>query len=127
MKSNDVTVKKLCSILDALEYEAISCKQNERGRKKRTAVIIHHLMKIVNKELRPFCNCQQITVVNKAEVDEFAAKMAIPCPIHGPMRLGIIVTVGGYPSEGDPRDRQLDELVKEYQRRSLTLRKVKKQ
>jgi|SRR5689334_3217282 hypothetical protein len=123
MKSKDVVAQKLCAIVNALEEEAFSSGQMARSRKKRVAAALRELMKIAKKELRPFCNCQQITVVNKAELDEFRAKMAISCPIHGQTRLGIIVTFGGYPSEGDPRDRQLEELVKDYRRRSFCIKK----
>jgi hypothetical protein len=46
--------------------------------------------------------------------------MRISCPIHGPCRLGIILPVMGYPSDGDPRNRRLAELLREYQRRCVS-------
>ena len=123
MKSTHGTLEKLCKIGDALEREIALYNQNARARKKRVAAALNELRKIVKKELRPFCNCQRITVITTAELDEFEAKMAIPCPVHGLSRLGILVTIAAYPSERDARDRRLEELVKQYQRRCIHLKK----
>jgi hypothetical protein len=123
MKSKNGTPEKLCAIAQALEREIALYNQNARARKKRVAAALDELTKIVKKELRPFCNCQRITVITTAELDEFEAKMAIPCPVHGLSRLGILVTIGAYPNEHDPRDRRLDELVKQYQRSCIHLKK----
>jgi hypothetical protein len=123
MKSKHGILEKLCTIARALEREIALYNQNTRARKKRVAAALNELTKIVKKELRPFCNCQQITVITTAELEEFEAKMAIPCPVHGLGRLGILVTIAAYPSERDSRDRRLEELVKQYQRRCIHLKK----
>jgi hypothetical protein len=123
MKSRDTTPEKLRAIIHALERETARCKQSARARKKRLELALHELTKIAKKELRPFCCCEQITVVTNYELDAFEAKMAIACPVHGLCRLGILVTIGAHPSERDPRDRRLEELVKEYQRRCIRLKR----
>jgi hypothetical protein len=120
MKSRHSTLEKLCAIVHALEQQIALCKQNPRTRKKRVAATLYAIRKIVKNELGAFCNCQQITVVNNSELDAFEAKMAIPCPVHGASRLGILVTIGGYASDGDPRDQRLEELVKQYQRSCIS-------
>jgi hypothetical protein len=81
------------------------------------------ITQIARKQARSLCNCEQITVAESWACEEFEDKMNISCPIHGPCRLGVIFSIGGYLSDGDPRDRRLAELVREYRRRCLTYRK----
>jgi hypothetical protein len=116
-------IEKLRALAQGLECGSISNDQNATTRKKRLAAVRDDIARIVEKELRPFCICQQITVANSCELADFEAKMGIPCPVHGPCRLGIIVRVGCYLNDGDPRDRRLHELVQEYRRRCGALRK----
>jgi hypothetical protein len=82
------------------------------------------ITQMARKQARSLCNCEQITVAQGCACDEFEDKMNISCPIHGPCRLGIIVPFMGYPSDGDPRDLRLAELLREYRRRCLTYRKM---
>ena len=88
MKSRISTFENLRAIAEALEFEFDLYKQKATARKKRAVRVLDGLLKIVKRELKPFCNCRQITVVNKAELQQFAEEMAVSCPIHGPNRLG---------------------------------------
>ena len=76
---------------------------------------------IATKQARSLCNCEQITVAEGWACEEFEDKMNISCPIHGPCRLGVIVSFTVY---GDPSVLRLAELVREYRRRCLTYRKM---
>jgi hypothetical protein len=116
------TVAKLRSLLQGLESESILVNRTPRDRKQRVLKIREEITLITRREARCVCNCQQITVAESWFWEEFEAKMSIPCPIHGPCRLGIIVSIMGYPSDGDPRDQRLAELMREYRRRCDTYR-----
>jgi hypothetical protein len=120
--SESETVEKLRSLIQGLESESIFANHTPRDRKRRLLRIREEITGITRREARSVCNCQQITVAESSCWEEFEAKMSIPCPIHGPCRLGIIVSVMGYPSNGDPRDQRLAELLREYRRRCVTYR-----
>ena len=119
--ANNGSLQKLKAVAQALE--CASRNDDPATTKKRLAAMRDGIARIVKKELRPFCICEQITVVDKCKLANFEAKMAIPCPVHGPCRLGVIVAIRGYPDEGDPRDHRLHELVREYRRRCSALEK----
>ena len=116
------TVAKLRSLIQGQESESIFVNHTPRDRKERLLKIREEIIRITRKEARSLCNCQQITLAESWFWKEFEAKMNISCPIHGPCRLGIVVSVMGYPSDGDPRDRRLAELQREYHRRCVTYR-----
>ena len=101
---------------------SILVNRTPRNRKQRVLKIREEITRITWREARSVCNCQQITMAESWFWEKFEAKMSIPCPIHGPCRLGIIVSVMGYPSDGDPRDQRLAELLREYRRRCVTCR-----
>jgi len=115
------TVANLRYLIRGLESRSIFLNHTPRDRKKRLLKIREELTRITQKEARFLCNCQQITVAFSRFWEEFAAKMNIPCPIHGPCRLGIIVSFGDYPEDA-PNNRRLDELVRDYRRRCVTYR-----
>jgi hypothetical protein len=115
------TVANLRSLIQGLESKSIFVNHTPRGRKERVLKIREEIARITRKEARSLCNCQQITVAFSRFWQEFAAKMNISCPIHGPCRLGIIVSFRGYPKDA-PSNRRLDELVRDYRRRCVTYR-----
>jgi hypothetical protein len=123
-KQSDVpereTVAKLRSLLEGLESESIFVNRTPRDRKQRLLKIREEISQIARNQTRSLCNCAQITVAESWFWEEFEAKMRISCPIHGPCRLGIVVSFMGYPSDGDPRDRRLAELRREYHRRCVS-------
>jgi len=119
--SESENVAKLRSLIQGLESESILANHSPRDRKGRLLRIREEIARIIQKESRSVCNCQQITVAYSRFWEEFAAKMNIPCPIHGPSRLGVIVSFMGYPNNR-PCDRRLAELVRQYQRRCVTYR-----
>jgi hypothetical protein len=120
--SESETVANLRSLIQGLESRSSFENHTPRDRKERLLKLREEITQIARRESRSVCNCQQITVAESWHWEEFAAKMNISCPIHGPCRLGIIVSVMGYPSDGDPRDRQLAELLRDYHRRCATYR-----
>lgn len=100
-----------------MAVQVLSCvcqEDNIAARKQRLRKVRDELSKIASKALQPYCNCQLTTLVTSSNIEEFSAKMAIPCPVHGPCRLGIIFAVGRHLSAGHPSDRRLHELVREY-------------
>lgn len=115
------TVANLRSLIHGLESKSIFVNHTPRDRKERVLKIREEIARITRKEARALCNCQQITVAYSRFWEEFAAKMSIPCPIHGPCRLGVIVSFMGYPNNR-PCDRRLAELLREYHRRCFTYR-----
>ena len=119
------TVEEFGSLLQALESEPISGSRNTANRKKRVLKVQEELRSIAGEQSRKFCNCQWVTIAESWHWEEFAAKMEIACPIHGPCRLGVLVKVGGYLSDGDPCDKKLAELVNEYNRRRLAYQKAR--
>jgi hypothetical protein len=88
--------------------------------RQRLLKIRTEIIQIARNEARCLCNCEQITVAESWFWEEFETKMNVSCPIHGPCRLGEIVVFTGYPSDGDPRDRRLAELLREYDRRCVS-------
>jgi hypothetical protein len=120
--SENETVAKLRSLIQELESESILANHTPRNRKRRLLRIREEITRITRRESRSVCNCQKITVCESQLWEEFEAKMSIPCPIHGPCRLGIIVSIMGYPSNGDPGDQRLAELLREYRRRCVSYR-----
>ena len=120
--SESETVARLRALIQGLESESTFASHTPRDRKQRLQRIREEIREITWKEARSVCNCERITVAESWFWEEFAAKMNISWPIHGPCRLGIIVSVMGYPSDGDPRDRLLVELMREYHRRCVTYR-----
>lgn len=114
------TIAKVRSLLEGLESESIFVNHTPRDRKQRLLKIREEISQIARNQTRSFCNCAQITPAESWFWEEFEAEMRISCPIHGPCRLGIIVPVMGYPSDGDPRDRRLAELLREYHRRCVS-------
>jgi len=99
----------LCRLISRLQPQAKVPKANQR-----LAKLSEEVTKIAIKESRRFCNCELITVVDSWHCKDFAAKLEVTCPIHGPCRLGIIVSVTGLPDERDPRDRELAGLLRAY-------------
>jgi hypothetical protein len=118
--SEGETVANLRSLIQGSGSKLIFVNRTARDRKKRLLKLQEEIAQIARRQSRSICNCQQYTVAKSWFWEEFEAKMNIPCPIHGPCRLGIIVSFTGYPSEGDPRDRRLVELLRAYRRRCLT-------
>lgn len=116
------TVAKLHYLIRGQASESIPVNRTPRGRKQRLLKIREEITRITRKEARFVCNCQQITVAESWFWEEFEAKMSIPCPIHGPCRLGIVVPFMGFPSNGDPRNQRLAALLREYCRRCVTYR-----
>jgi hypothetical protein len=123
-KQSDVpeneTVAKWRSLIQGLGSEAIFVNHTPRDRKQRLLKIREEISQIARNQTRSLCNCAQITVAESWFWEEFEAKMRISCPIHGPCRLGIVVPFMGYASDGDPRDRRLAELLREYHRRCVS-------
>lgn len=117
--SESEIVAKLRSLIQG--SESTFANHTPRDRKQRLQKIGEEITRITRKEARSLCNCQQITVAYSRFWEEFAAKMSIPCPIHGPCRLGVIVSFMGYPNNR-PCDRRLAELLREYHRRCFTYR-----
>ena len=120
-KSKD-RLEQLRSLSQELKSGPTPQRDNSARRKRRLLKMDEEISSILQKELRPFCNCRQITVAVGWEWEEFAATMRTPCPVHGFRQLGGIYTVCGYPSEGDPGYRALLELVREYNQRWLSER-----
>jgi hypothetical protein len=116
------TVAKWRSLLQGLDAKSSFVNHTTRDRKQSLLKMREEIAKIARREVRFLCNCAQITVAESWFWEKFAAEMNIPCPIHGPCRLGIILTVMGYPGDGDPHDRRLEELLREYSRRCATYR-----
>jgi|SRR5580704_15346953 hypothetical protein len=115
------TIAKWRSLLEGLESESVLGIQRTSC-KRRLMKMRDEITQIARDEARSLCNCQQITVAESRFWEEFEAKMNISCPIHGPCRLGLVVTVMGYSREGDPGDRRLAQLLREYRRRYLSHR-----
>lgn len=92
---------------------------NTKGQKasQQLAKLRQEVSRIAIKESAWLCNCESITVVESWRCEEFAAKMQILCPIHGPGRLGVIVVVTGMPEDCDPMDKKLAGLLREYDRK----------
>jgi hypothetical protein len=120
--SDSETVAKWRSLIDEFESESIFVNRTPRHRRQHLLKIREEIRLIARNEARFLCNCQQITVAESWFWKKFEAKMNISCPVHGPCRLGIVVSVMGYPSDGDPCDRRLAELLREYHRRCVTYR-----
>lgn len=87
-----------------------------RNCEKRLMKISAEISRIADNEALTLCNCRKITVALGPE--EFGAEMNLRCPSHGLRRLGVIVRVGGYPSDSiDESELRLNELVNEYRLR----------
>jgi hypothetical protein len=116
------TVAKLRSLLQGLESESILGNHNAASRKQRLLKMREEITWIARNQARSVCRCKEITVVDSwDDLEKFEADLNDPCPIHGPCRHSIMVAVTGYLSDGDPRDRRLDELLQRYHRRCVTL------
>lgn len=116
--SESETVANLRSLIQSLESNSIPENHNPRDHKQRFLKMREEISRIARKEARLFCNCEQITVAESWRWEEFAAKMNTSCPIHGPCRLGVVVSFMGDPRDDD--DRRLVELLRDYDRRCLT-------
>ena len=112
------TVANLRSLIQGSGSKLIFVNRTARDRKKRLLELQEEIGQIARRLSRSICNCQQITVAESWFWEEFEAKMKIPCPIHGPCRLGIIVSFMGHSRKA--RDRRLIELLREYRRRCVT-------
>src|SRR5689334_11924337 len=108
-KKSDVsereTVARWRTLIQGLE--SIFVNHTPRDRKQRLLKMREEITRLARNEARRLCNCQQITVAESWFWEEFAAKMKISCAIHGPCRLGVVVSFMGYPSGCDPRDQRL--------------------
>lgn len=95
------------------EFESIPPVRNDNAatRKKIMLRMNEEISDIFHKVIRPYCNCRQITTIVSECSELFAAMMRIPCPVHGLRDLGIIVRAAG---DGDPSERALDDLLREY-------------
>lgn len=102
----------LCRVLSSLGSKTKVLKANQQ-----LAKLSEQVSKLAIKESLWLCNCELITVVESWHCEEFAAKMQVICPVHGPARLGVIVMVTGMPDEPDPMDKKLAGLLREYDRR----------
>ena len=110
-------VKKLVHLIEDLESES---KIRRRSRRNRTQELIQlraELADVATQLARPFCNCRTITVADSGVWRDFETDINTPCPIHGQRRFRIIVTLMGYPSDRDPDDHRLAELLLEHRRR----------
>jgi hypothetical protein len=109
------------SLRKGIEKEADCWPRNNRAYRKQLEKIRGEVKEIVLKETRSYCNCRTITPVCSADWREFLKDMNTPCAVHGVRRLGIIVSVTGYPEDADPADLDFKRVLGEYQRRMTAL------
>ncbi len=118
--SESETVATLRSLIQSLESNSIFVNHDPRDHKQRFLKMREEISRIARKEARFFCNCEQLTPAIAWQWEEFAAKMEISCPIHGPCRLGVVVPFLNDP--GTDEDQRLFELLREYHRRCVNYR-----
>ena len=122
---SEIDLPTLCDLLRGLESKSPLELRNSTSRKQDVLAMRAEIARLVKKQAGRFCTCQAITVA--LDPEEFQAKIDNPCPIHGRYRLGVIVTLTGYPCDGDdPRDRRIAELLREYELGCLNSRKIRR-
>ena len=115
LSTTETVIQKLRVLVEGVESLSPLGNQNAISRRRRLLRVSEGIARIATKLARPFCNCRFSTIVDIEHAEEFQAAMNVPCPIHGPGRLGLLVIV----SVDDPYPGQtrLEDLIQEYDRR----------
>jgi hypothetical protein len=111
----------LRSLRESVETELDLEPRNTRGLTKQIKKIRSAVREVVRKATRAYCNCRETTAACSANWRAFLDEMNTPCQLHGVRRLGIIVSVTGYPEDGDPDDLHFKRVLGEYHRRIAAL------
>jgi hypothetical protein len=106
----DDSAAQMRSILDALDSQVNSRPVNIRNQRQRLDEVRSRITKLVNREAKKWCCCQQITVVLNPKA--FEADMARPCAIHGRRNLGHLMVLGCTTPDAD--DFRIKELIRQY-------------
>jgi hypothetical protein len=101
---------RMKSILEVLDSQTNAGPVNIRNQRQRLDEVRSRITKLVNKEAKKWCCCQQITAVLNPKA--FEADMARPCAIHGRRNLGHLVVLGCTTPDAD--DFRIKELVRLY-------------
>lgn len=67
--------------------EKLSSLRKRMAKLERNVADIAHREKLVN------CNCQELTIAQDHQPEEFEREMNLPCPSHGLRRLGKIIHI----------------------------------
>ena len=124
LTTTENVVQKLRVLTEGLESVSPLDNQNATSRRRRLLRVREGIASIATKLARPFCNCRLSTEVDIEHAEDFETAMNVPCPIHGPCRLGVLVIVSVYgPHPGQAR---LEYLIQEYDRRWRRWKEVQK-
>jgi hypothetical protein len=115
LSTAETAVRKLRALTQGLESVSPFDDQNAASRRRRLLRVREGIASITKKLARPFCNCRFSTEVDIEHTEEFEAKMNVPCPIHGPCRLGVLIIISVHGS--DSGKARLGQLIQEYARR----------
>jgi hypothetical protein len=114
LSTAETVAQKLRALTQGLESISPFDTQNTASRRRRLLRVREGIASVAKMLARPFCNCRFSTEVDFEHTEEFEAEMNVPCPIHGPCRLGVLIIISVHGSDGKARREQL---IQEYYRR----------
>jgi hypothetical protein len=115
LSTTETAVQKLRALTQGPESVSPFDNQNAASRGRRLLRVREGIASIAKNLARPFCNCRFSTEVDIEHTDEFEAEMNVPCPIHGPCRLGVLIIISVQGSDTGRARRE--QLIQEYYRR----------